>query len=238
MGADIGALAMLVDTQRSPGLPRSPLPPAHMEQPDSPQKNPASPNTRSSPAASAWRFTVVDPGTTMATMPLATRRPRTTAAAAMRSGRRALVQEPMKTRSTGNPAIGAPGDSPMYSRARRIEGRRSGAAASGSGTRPVTAITWLGSVPQVTCGARSAQSMAMSWSKPASGSLSSRRQAASARSHNAPWGAKGRPLIQEKVVSSGAPKPERAPISMARLHSVRRLSTAMARTVAPAYSTA
>src|SRR5262249_43017277 len=33
---------------------------------DSPHKNPASRKTRSSPAASAARFTVVDPGTTIA----------------------------------------------------------------------------------------------------------------------------------------------------------------------------
>src|ERR1700693_1799307 len=33
-------LRLVVDTQRSPGWPRSPLPPAHIEQPDSPQKKP------------------------------------------------------------------------------------------------------------------------------------------------------------------------------------------------------
>ena len=84
-----------------------------MEQPDSPQKKPAARNTASRPAASAWRFTVDEPGTTMATMPGATWRPRTTAAAASRSGRRLLVQEPMNTRSTGSPATGMPGVSPM-----------------------------------------------------------------------------------------------------------------------------
>src|SRR4029077_6104476 len=94
-------LRLVVETQRSPGSPRSPLPPAHIEQPDSPQKKPASRNTRSSPAASASRFTVDEPGTTMATTPSATLRPRTTAAATSRSGSRLLVQEPMKTRLTG-----------------------------------------------------------------------------------------------------------------------------------------
>src|SRR5438067_4372038 len=93
-------LRLVVETQRSPGSPRSPLPPAHIEQPDSPQKKPASRKTRSRPAASASRFTVEEPGTTMAMTPSATRRPRTTAAAACRSGTRLLVHEPMKTRST------------------------------------------------------------------------------------------------------------------------------------------
>src|SRR5215475_7784286 len=106
-------LRLVVETQRSPGSPRSPLPPAHMEQPDSPHKNPASRNTRSSPAFSAARFTVVDPGTTIAMTPAATCRPRTTSAAALRSGKRLLVHEPMKTRSTGTPASAMPGCNPI-----------------------------------------------------------------------------------------------------------------------------
>src|SRR6266508_844339 len=106
-------LRLVVETQRSPGSPRSPLPPAHIEQPDSPQKKPASRNTRSSPAASASRFTVVEPGTTIAMTPAATRRPRTTSAAAWRSGRRLLVHEPMNTRSTGRPASAMPGCKPI-----------------------------------------------------------------------------------------------------------------------------
>ena len=65
-------LRLVVETQRSPGAPRSPLPPAHIEHPDSPQKNPASRNTRSSPAASASRLTLDEPGTTIATTPGAT----------------------------------------------------------------------------------------------------------------------------------------------------------------------
>ena len=63
------------------------------------------------------------------------------------------------------------------------------------------------------------------------------RQWASARSHSAPCGAKGRPAIQDNVLSSGATKPERPPISMLRLHSVMRLSIGIARTASPAYST-
>src|ERR1700720_1622630 len=78
-------LRLVVETQRSPGSPRSPLPPAHIEHPDSPQKNPASRNTRSSPAASASRLTLDEPGTTRATTPSATCRPRTTLAATCKS---------------------------------------------------------------------------------------------------------------------------------------------------------
>src|SRR5215472_6059088 len=117
-------LRLVVETQRSPGSPRSPLPPAHMEHPDSPHKNPASRKTRSSPAASAARFTVVDPGTTIAMTPAATRRPRATSAAALRSGRRLLVHEPMNTRSTGRPASAMPGFSPIYASALSIAARR------------------------------------------------------------------------------------------------------------------
>ena len=106
-------LRLVVETMRSPGSPRSPLPPAHIEQPDSPQKKPASRNTRSRPAASAARFTVVEPGTTIATTPCGDAPPRTTSAAACRSGRRLLVQEPMNTRLTGRPASAMPGCKPI-----------------------------------------------------------------------------------------------------------------------------
>ena len=97
--------------------------------------------------------------------------------------------------------------------------------------------TWLGSVPQVICGSRLLQSSTCSRSNAAPSSDLSVRQCASARSHSAPCGAKGRPAIQENVLSSGATKPERPPISMLRLHSVMRLSIGIARTAAPAYST-
>src|SRR5215208_1372895 len=230
-------LRLVVETQRSPGSPRSPLPPAHIEQPDSPQKNPASRKTRSRPAASAARFTVEEPGTTMAMTPSATCRPRTTAAAACRSGRRALVQEPMKTRSTGKPASVEPGCKPMYFSALSTAGRRLCSAAAGSGTRPVMPSTWLGSVPHVICGSSVLQSRTNSLSNVAPSSLPSVRQCASARSHIAPCGAHGRPLIQAKVASSGATKPERPPISMLRLQSVMRCSIGIAVTASPAYST-
>src|ERR1700757_90393 len=65
-------LRLVVETQRSPGSPRSPLPPAHIEQPDSPHRKPGARNPASSPFASASRFTVEEPGTTRAATPSAT----------------------------------------------------------------------------------------------------------------------------------------------------------------------
>ena len=52
-------------------------------------------------------------GVKVAVTPSATRCPRTMSAAACRSVRRLLVQEPMKTRLTGSPASAIPGSSPM-----------------------------------------------------------------------------------------------------------------------------
>src|SRR5262249_44705281 len=106
-------LRLAVESTRSPGLPRSPLLAAHMEQPDSPHENPADLKTWSRPAASACLFTVVDPGTTMTTTCGATRRPLTMAAAGSRSGSRVFVQEPMNTRSTDRLANEVPGASPI-----------------------------------------------------------------------------------------------------------------------------
>src|SRR5206468_4014406 len=68
---------------------------AHSPHPDSRHSNPASLNTRSSPSASAARFTGVEPGTHTACTPGFTVRPRRTSAAARRSESRALVHEPM-----------------------------------------------------------------------------------------------------------------------------------------------
>ena len=79
-------LRLVVETMRSPGSPRSPLPPAHIEQPDSPQEKPASRNTLSRPFASASRFTVDEPGTTMRDDAVRDLRPRTTSAAACEVG--------------------------------------------------------------------------------------------------------------------------------------------------------
>ena len=86
----------------------SPLAARHIEQPGSRHSKPASVNSLSSPSATASRLTVSEPGTTQARTPGATLRPRATSAAARRSLSRLLVQEPMKTQSTGVPAIGAP----------------------------------------------------------------------------------------------------------------------------------
>jgi hypothetical protein len=59
-------------------------------------------------------LTSPEPGTTSAwRMPAATRRPRTTAAAARRSSMRELVHEPMKTLSGRISVIGMPGSSAM-----------------------------------------------------------------------------------------------------------------------------
>ncbi|MEJ5171064.1 MAG: hypothetical protein WHU10_08755, partial [Fimbriimonadales bacterium] len=74
--------------------------PRHIEHPDPCHSNPASRNTRSSPSLSASRRTRVLPGTTSARTPGATRRPRTTDAASLRSSSLPLVQEPMNTTST------------------------------------------------------------------------------------------------------------------------------------------
>ena len=85
-----------------------------------------------------------------------------------------------------------------------------------------------GLVPQVIVGGTAAASMDSSRSKTASGSLASVRQWAAAASKASPWGANGRPRSQSMVRSSGAMRPQRAPSSTVRLHSVRRASTSSA----------
>src|SRR5215472_1521173 len=95
-----------VDTERCPGGTVSPLAARHIEQPGSRHSKPASRNILSSPSATASRLTVSDPGTTQARTPGATLRPRATSAAARKSLNRLLVHEPIKTQSTGVPAIG------------------------------------------------------------------------------------------------------------------------------------
>ena len=81
------------------GRPVSPLTPTHMEQPGSRQSKPAArrsgPGLRPRPASSRCRSPARPrPGS-------ATLRPSATSAAARRSSMRQLVQEPMKTQSTG-----------------------------------------------------------------------------------------------------------------------------------------
>src|SRR5438874_97630 len=111
-------LRLDVAAQRSPTPSTSAFIPRHIEQPALRHSKPASRNTLSSPSRSASCFTRCDPGTTIARTRGATRRPRTTLAAARRSSMRALVHDPRNTRSIGIPASGVPGVSPMYSSAR------------------------------------------------------------------------------------------------------------------------
>ena len=97
---------------------------------------------------------------------------------------------------------------------------------------------WPGLVPQVTVGVISAQSISISRSNFASGSLLSVRQTATARSQSTPLGANGRPLSQAKVVSSGGMMPVKAPNSTAMLQMVKRFSCGSAAIVGPVNSIA
>jgi hypothetical protein len=100
---------LVVETMRSPAMTFSPPPPAHMEQPGSPQRKPASVSISRRPCSSACRETACEPGTTTAFTCAATLRPTATCAALLMSSSLALVQEPMKTRSILVPARRAPG---------------------------------------------------------------------------------------------------------------------------------
>ena len=98
--------AALAYMDLTPGT-RSPLEPVHIEQPGARHSKPAARNTSCRPSASAAFFTPIEPGTTMAgTLAL---RPLTTSAASRRSSMRALVHEPMNTRSTFTSLSGVPG---------------------------------------------------------------------------------------------------------------------------------
>src|SRR5262249_36535797 len=98
-----------VETQRSPGCRMSGFMPRHIEPPASRHSKPAWVNTRSRPSASASSLTRAEPGTTIARTRGCTCRPCATSAAARRSSRRELVQEPMNTRSIGMSWIAVPG---------------------------------------------------------------------------------------------------------------------------------
>src|SRR6185436_8852620 len=102
-----------VDAQRSPAPSTSGFMPRHMEQPARRHSNPACSKTRSRPSSSAWRFTVAEPGTTIARTRGLTRFPATTPAAARRSSIRAFVHEPMKTRSRAMSRSATPGSRSM-----------------------------------------------------------------------------------------------------------------------------
>jgi len=81
------------------------------EQPESTHSSPAARNTLSRPSASAFRLTLDDPGETRpGTLQMRLAR---MAAAERRSSMRALVQEPIKTRSMVISVSFLPGSSPM-----------------------------------------------------------------------------------------------------------------------------
>ena len=112
----LGKLRLIVDTARMRGLRISvkPLPcPPHIEQPGSPQLKPASRKIVSSPSASACYLTCCEPGTTQAMTVSATLWPRATDCRDRKSEMRLLAHEPMKTKSTGVPAIAVPACSPV-----------------------------------------------------------------------------------------------------------------------------
>src|SRR5690606_9127864 len=107
-------LRLLVDAQRSPVGTLSGFIARHAEQPGSRHSRPASMKMRSSPSASACRFTRPEPGTTIAHLTFgAFLRPLMTAAAARMSSMRLVVQLPMKIFSTGTSCIRIPGSSPI-----------------------------------------------------------------------------------------------------------------------------
>src|SRR6202789_1218371 len=188
-------LRLLVEAQRSPGARISGFMPRHMEQPGPRPSKPAARNTSSSPSSSACFFTCCEPGTTIARTWGCTWYPLTTLAAERRSSMRALVHEPMKTRSIASSSMALPGSSAMYSSA-RSQARRSASEwlEAGSGTRSVTCTTIPGLVPQVTKGARSSAWSTSSRSKLAPASVGSDRHSATARSQSAPMGLNRRPL--------------------------------------------
>src|SRR6476659_7585696 len=107
---------------------------------------------------------------------------------------RALVQEPMNTRSIFTSVSGVPADRPMYSRARAADFCSvSSPRTAGLGTFAVTGATWPGLVPQVTCGEISAALNTSDLSYFAPASVGNARQRATAASYAAPCGAYGRP---------------------------------------------
>src|SRR5206468_9677353 len=124
-----------------------------------------------------------------------------------------------------------PAARPMYVRA------RSSASVVGDGTDPSMVTTWLGFVPQETWGRNDAASMSTSLSKLAPPSVVKDLQYSRAASQSLPFGANGRPSKYEKVVSSGATMPARAPPSIDMLQTVMRPSIDRPRMAEPRYST-
>src|SRR5450759_1261995 len=141
-------LRLLVLIAYWPGRSWSPFIAMHMEQPASRHSAPAARKTSWSPSRSAWAFTCWEPETTIRRTPSATCWPRRMLAASLRSLIRPFMQLPMKTTSTGWPAMAWPGRRSMYSSACSSARRAPGSAApAGSGTRPLTGIPIPGFVP-------------------------------------------------------------------------------------------
>mmetsp|Transcript_20052 Transcript_20052/g.59063 ORF Transcript_20052/g.59063 Transcript_20052/m.59063 type:complete len:298 (+) Transcript_20052:265-1158(+) len=164
----------------------------HIEQPGCRKSKPASTSVRSSPSSTACSRTTPEPGTTIACTCGATLRPLATAATARKSSMRPLVQEPMKTLSTGIASSGSPcrSSKPMYESARSAFERSVGSSIwSRVGTLPLMGAVSSGEVPQVTVGAMEAASMTTVRSYAASASEASERQCATAASHSSDSGA-------------------------------------------------
>ena len=124
----------------------------------------------------------------------------------------------------------------MYSRDFSKEARAAGSS-GGAGIFSEMPIPIPGFVPNVTRGSISAASKVTSLSNTASASDGRLFQYATAASHSAPLGAYSLPRRYSMVVSSGAIRPPRAPISIDRLHNVMRCSMFKALIASPAYST-
>ena len=186
-------LRLEVDAQRSLSPSLSGFIARHMEHPGCRQSMPASRRILSSPSSSACSLTRPEPGTTMHRPSRcgATFLPLTTEATARMSSMRPLVQEPMKTWSTGSESSRWPilSSSPMYPRARSYAVRFAGSSSSaGSGTTAVMGAVCSGDVPHVSVGAMSAASMYTSLSNLAPASVASPRQYSHARSHSSESG--------------------------------------------------
>ena len=162
-----------------------------MLQPASRHSKPAALKILSSPSASACFLTQLRAGHHHGPDAVGHRRPLHDPGRGPQILRRALVHEPMNTRSSRMSWIGVPGSSPMYSRASTAALRSLGSEnESGSGTTPVTGATWPGLVPQLTMrrqvdGVESPPGV----SNCAPGSVRSCSHSATARSKSLPFGA-------------------------------------------------
>ena len=210
---------------RSPGRPRSPFMPTHIEQPGSRHSKPASRKTRSSPSASAARLTRPEPGTTNAGT--TARRPRDDrgrraqileAAVGARADEHAVDRIVGERRAGRQPHVG---ERALQARAPRGIGRRR----AGSGTRAVIGRASSGLVPQVTVGA-SARRVERHLAVERRAGIGGQRPPVGERlaPQCAPWARRAGPSRYAYVVSSGATMPARAPASIDMLQTVMRSS--------------